>query len=225
MSSPARPEERPGDAGSGVARGDASTGAAPGPLLPPELLRDAQRVAVDLLVFAPIGFAKRARSLLPDLIREGRTTAASARTIGKFVTPIARQQGTKLVKAKVAELTRSTAPSRSPRPVPAPVPPSSSPPAASTPEPVPAGTSKAKAKAARKSPPRPAKSSVAGSSASREPVSREPFGGYDHLGSAAVVARLGELSRTERAAVRAYETANRNRRTILGRLDQLDSSR
>ena len=54
---------------------------------------------------------------------------------------------------------------------------------------------------------------------------QEPFPGYDRLGSAAVVARLAELSKAERAAVRAYETSNRNRRTVLGRLDQLDPSR
>ena len=54
---------------------------------------------------------------------------------------------------------------------------------------------------------------------------REPFPGYDRLGSAAVVARLVELSKAERAAVRDYETSKRNRRTVLGRLDQLDPPR
>ena len=51
---------------------------------------------------------------------------------------------------------------------------------------------------------------------------REPFPGYDHLGSAAVIARLGELDRGERGNVRAYELLHRNRRTVLGRLEQLD---
>jgi hypothetical protein len=153
-----------------------------------DLVRDAQRVAVDLLVFAPIGLAKRARTLLPDLIRDGRATAASAKTIGKFVTPIARKQGTKLVKSKVESLTQPK-------------------------------TRRSATITPPASPSAPASPRVTASSA--DPV--EPFEGYDHLGSAAVVARLGELSAKERAGVLRYEQAHRNRRTILGRIDQLDA--
>lgn len=220
MSRPARPEPRPGDAGEAAVPGEPSTRSAGGAGLPPELLRDAQRAAFDLLIFAPIGFAKRARSLLPDLIREGRSTAASARMIGKFVTPIARTQGTKLVKAKVAELTRSTTETRS----------SNASPSAESAGSRPGGTARATAKVA------PKRLTGPNAASSKEPApkgpsptgpsgTREPFAGYDHLGSAAVVARLVELTRAERSAVRAYETANRNRRTVLGRLDQLDPSR
>ena len=50
----------------------------------------------------------------------------------------------------------------------------------------------------------------------------EPFAGYDLLGSAAVVARLDELTQRQRTAVRAYELGHRNRRTVLGRIDQLE---
>ncbi len=157
-----------------------------------DVLRDAQRLAVDLLVFAPIGLVKRARTLVPELIRDGRATASSAKTIGKFVTPIARKQGTKLVKSKVEGLTKAKAP-RSATPA-SPASPSS-------------------------------QAATASSAAAGAPDSAEPFEGYDHLGSAAVVARLGELSARERAAVLRYERAHRNRRTILGRIDQLDADR
>ncbi len=209
MARHARPEERTGDPSGQSARTDAPTDAAVGPGVPSELLRDAQRAAVDLLFFAPIGFAKRARKLLPDLIREGRSTAASARTIGKFVTPIARKQGTKLVKAKVAEITGSTLPKSRPGPR-----------SVETAEGPPASARTAKPKVAR-----PGTTGSAEASPKDPSIPHEPFAGYDHLGSAAVVARLGELSRAERSAVRAYETANRNRRTVLGRLDQLEPSR
>ena len=255
MSRARRPEQRPGDRVDVPVRSDASPEAAPGPFLPPQALRDAQRAAVDLLIFAPIGFAKRARSLLPDLIREGRSTAASAKTIGKFVTPIVRKQGTKLVKAKVAELTRSTTAKHLSSPAPLP----------ESAGPSPDGTSGPKAKVARKRPPgrvesspkesspkesspvesspvesslkesspvesslkesSPKESSPKESSPKESSMLREPFPGYDRLGSAAVVARLVELSKAERAAVGAYETSKRNRRTVLGRLDQLDPSR
>jgi hypothetical protein len=48
---------------------------------------------------------------------------------------------------------------------------------------------------------------------------------YDHLPAAHVVAKLASLTQAERDAVEEYETANRHRRTILGKLDQLRSGR
>jgi hypothetical protein len=142
------------------------------------------RVVVDLAVLAPIGFVKKARTLIPELVKEGRTTVASAQTIGKFVTPILRKQGTKLVNEKLRPPSKPGAKASAPR----------------TTEPV-----------------------VAVSTSNDTAELVEPFVGYDHLGSAAVVARLAELTAAERRAVRVYEVANRNRRTVLGRLDQLNT--
>ena len=45
--------------------------------------------------------------------------------------------------------------------------------------------------------------------------------GYDALSASQVVERLDGLDATELQAVRAYESAHRNRRTILGKIDQL----
>ncbi len=45
--------------------------------------------------------------------------------------------------------------------------------------------------------------------------------GYDTLSASQVVERLDGLSASDLDAVRRYESANRNRRTILGKLDQL----
>ena len=53
------------------------------------------------------------------------------------------------------------------------------------------------------------------------PVVTPPFDGYQSLAAAQVVQLLGRLSAVELAHVRAYETANRGRRTILAKLDQL----
>lgn len=154
-----------------------------------DLLALMQRVVVDLAVLAPIGLVKRARTLIPELIEEGRTTVASAQTIGRFVTPILRKQGKKLVTENVA----TVRPRRTPT--------------ASTPK-----------ISAPQSPQAP--DSDTGSDTG---TGSEPFAGYDHLGSAAVVARLGEFSAAQRRAIRSYEASHRNRRTVLGRLDQLDS--
>ncbi|HEY2427720.1 MAG TPA: hypothetical protein VGI06_02230 [Acidimicrobiales bacterium] len=49
--------------------------------------------------------------------------------------------------------------------------------------------------------------------------------GYDSLSASQVVQRLAGLSGTELEAVRRYETATRGRRTILSKVDQLQSDR
>jgi hypothetical protein len=48
---------------------------------------------------------------------------------------------------------------------------------------------------------------------------------YDHLPAAHVVAKLPSLTQRERNAIEEYEAANRHRRTILGKLEQLRSDR
>ncbi|MEZ5279932.1 MAG: hypothetical protein R2770_05630 [Acidimicrobiales bacterium] len=52
--------------------------------------------------------------------------------------------------------------------------------------------------------------------------SGEPFGGYDAMTAVDIIGRLVDLSDTERAAVRSYEASHKGRRTVLGKLDQLD---
>jgi hypothetical protein len=47
---------------------------------------------------------------------------------------------------------------------------------------------------------------------------------YDHLSSAQIVAKLGGLEPSERAEIGAYERTHRHRRTILGKLEQLDAT-
>ncbi len=44
---------------------------------------------------------------------------------------------------------------------------------------------------------------------------------YDHLPASHVVAKLASLDQAERDSIEQYETVHRNRRTILGKLDQL----
>jgi hypothetical protein len=48
-----------------------------------------------------------------------------------------------------------------------------------------------------------------------------PIPGYDALSASQVVERLAGLSPAELEAVRSYESAHRNRRTILGKIDQI----
>ncbi|MFM8971847.1 MAG: hypothetical protein ACKOOG_04230, partial [Actinomycetota bacterium] len=48
-----------------------------------------------------------------------------------------------------------------------------------------------------------------------------PIAAYDELSASQVVEHLDGLGAAELAAVRAYETVHRGRRTILGRIEQL----
>ena len=58
----------------------------------------------------------------------------------------------------------------------------------------------------------------------RAPASAElPIPGYDALSASQVVERLAGLAAPELDAVRAYEATHRNRRTILGKIDQLSA--
>ena len=50
-----------------------------------------------------------------------------------------------------------------------------------------------------------------------------PIPGYDALSASQVVERLAGLSPAELDAVRSYEGAHRNRRTILGKIDQISA--
>jgi hypothetical protein len=49
--------------------------------------------------------------------------------------------------------------------------------------------------------------------------------GYDSLAASQVVARLEGLTTAELELVRRYEQANRNRKTILGKIAQLEGTR
>ena len=58
--------------------------------------------------------------------------------------------------------------------------------------------------------------------ARRDRTAELPIPGYDALSASQVVERLAGLADDELDAVRAYEAAHRNRRTILGKIEQLD---
>ena len=59
--------------------------------------------------------------------------------------------------------------------------------------------------------------------ASPEIAETLPIPGYDALSASQVVERLAGLSPEELESVRSYESAHRNRRTILGKIDQISS--
>ncbi|MGK2948144.1 MAG: hypothetical protein ACSLFP_06195 [Acidimicrobiales bacterium] len=167
--------------------------------------------AVDVFVYAPIGLLFEGASLLPQLVEKGKNQVTMARMIGKFAVEQGKGEATRAVgklqdqAAGVLDfLGDSVAPlPDDPAPAPAPVP---------TVRPAPAA--KAPAKRTAKAP---------ATSAAR-PAPDLAIPDYDSLSASHVVNRLAGLSAAELAAVRDYEAAHRGRKTILTKVQQLQSS-
>lgn len=154
-------------------------------------------VALDLLVHLPVGLAVSARHLLPALARQGRqrlsTQLAQARVVGQFSVEQARlRAATAYGRARAEGIERLERLAASELPT---VPP----------------------------PPQPERATT---TATKRPTAG-PAGaelaipGYDSLAASQVLPRLEGLAPDELEAVRVYEAAHRGRKTILGRIDQL----
>jgi hypothetical protein len=179
-------------------------------------------VAMDLLVYVPVGLALSAVAEVPKLAAKGRAQLggqiAMARVVGQF----AMAQGRK-------ELARRLSPVGSTgagRPVPAGSATGAAVDGTSVgPDPTFEGLLACSepalsADAAARSGGGPAGSSSPASEARPDP-SGLAIPGYDSLAASQVVQRLAGLADEELAAVGAYESAHRARRTILTRVRQL----
>lgn len=159
-------------------------------------------LAVELLVYAPVGLAVSAKEVVPQLVERGRTKVSTqvsaARVIGRFAVEQGHARASKAF-ARAREdaqhrLDLLTAPNNGPASR-----------AESRPRIVP-----------RASPaPRPATSGPGGAELA--------IPGYDSLSASQVLPRLDGLSDDELESVRAYESAHRGRKTILGRIAQLQA--
>ncbi len=179
--------------------------------------------ALETFVYAPIGLIFEGGSLLPQLVEKGRNQVTMARMIGKFAVDQGRVEATKAASklqgqaAGVLDFIGGTV----------------TPPAAVRHErtrPPAAGRANGTGSTAPKAPgaARQAARSVAGV-AEAAPSPAPPVGDlaipdYDGLSASHVVNRLAGLSSSELEAVRAYEAANRGRKTILSKAAQLQSA-
>lgn len=194
--------------------------------------------ALDVVVYAPLGVALFARDALPGIagmfIARGRSEieqrrkhveqqVTQAKTIGRFAVrfgapEVKRRVGDGVATARAtAESTLgSLAGTRDAAPVAPTSRPSRGEPAVrKAPRDTPAATNGHQAGAARTAEP-------ATPDVPAPPVSELPIPDYDELSASQVVGRLEGLSDTDLETVRAYETAHRNRRTILGKIAQLN---
>lgn len=155
-------------------------------------------LALDVLVYAPLGAAVQARRLIPELARVGREhldqRLPGYRAVGELaVDQLKQQAGARLGAWVPGGDDDGPAPATDPL---AGAPTAPSPPAGGEPP----------ASAVR-------------------PAPDLPIDDYDELSAVQVLPNLTALDATELEAIAAHERANRSRRTILGRIDQLLEAR
>ncbi len=153
--------------------------------------------ALDLFFYAPLGLLFNADEVIPNLIERGRQQAVMAKMFGQMAVQQGQVEAVKAA-ARLQEQANGVVgqvASRSSRtkPAAAPAPTRATTTAAAPAAPAPAG---------------PAVDTLA-------------VHDYDSLSASQVVPRLAGLSRIELDAVRAYELANRGRKTILSKIAQL----
>jgi hypothetical protein len=175
--------------------------------------------ALDVFVFAPLGLLFSARETIPQLAEKGRQYVAAARVMGDFALGQGREQAEKVVRQASDQAGQTLSivggltarrPSTPPRKTPATAP--------STPPPPPPPTPEGEALRAE------ASADVGGNGQVPAPsVESLAIPGYDTLSASQVVQRLGGLSADELEAVRAYEESSRKRKTILARVQQLQT--
>jgi hypothetical protein len=168
--------------------------------------------ALDLFLYAPLGLALTAREELPRLVEKGRKQFSDQATTARLMGEYAMQEGRRDLEQrakKVTDTLSGLAGTRGPasRPAAPQAPPAPNAPAAPAPA----------------TPPAPAPSAPVAPAAPRPSDDALAIPGYDSLSASQVVQRLAGLSREELEAVRTYESATRGRKTILHRVDQLQS--
>ena len=157
-------------------------------------------------MYAPLGFVLEARKLLPTFVERGRAQVQMAKVIGKFAVDQGQNEAGKRI-SKVQEQAKGVMREFGLAADDARVEESSSSDATH-------GTSSKSAPSARAEP-------VVQSGAGAEDLA---IPSYDSLAASQVIPRLEGLSPEELAAVARYERSHRARKTILGKISQIQGS-
>lgn len=187
--------------------------------------KDAREAALDLFVYAPLGFALEARSLLPRFVERGKNQVTMAKMVGQFAVQQGQveagkrlgplQEQVEGVLADLGLVPRSTSPSST-----------SSSGSSSGPAPDDGEDDVAVAPVVELVPdpePEPEPEAPAADLADVPEAADLAIPDYDSLAASQVVPRLRALATDELEAVRAYEAAGRGRKTILNRIAQLQA--
>jgi hypothetical protein len=164
---------------------------------------------LDLVVFGPAGLALTATEEFPKLVDKGRHHVEGQIRTARLVGQVAVQMGRRQLDQFVSQ--RQSKPSTPPTPAPTTPAERAAPAASVAPSPPPARHDRPKADSTVTT------ASVNGNGSAGSLA----IPGYDSLSASQVVQRLAGLSRGELIEVRAHEQAQRHRRTILNRVEQL----
>lgn len=171
---------------------------------------------VDLFVYAPVGLLYEYPNVLPKLIKRGKSQVQLARVVGQ----LAVKRGNASVSADDVAGVAATLVGRAVTEIGAaiglaPDEDDDTPPPPQAPAPPP--------------PPAPAEAAPAVAEEPPEaPVEEKkpaplPIANYDDLKAREIIPLLDSLSASQRDTIRAHEEAGRSRKTVLGKLDRLES--
>jgi hypothetical protein len=158
--------------------------------------------ALDLFFYAPLGLLMNADEVVPQLIEKGHQQVTMARMFGQFAVKQGQAEAEKAL-TKLQGLAANRAPGSG----------SGAGAATATTE-----TTATEAPVATQT-----SAPVARPQHNGEVAATLAIPDYDSLSASQVVPRLESLSDTELDAVRDYEASNRGRKTILNKIDQLQS--
>lgn len=170
--------------------------------------------AVELLVYAPLGFALEARTLLPQMVDRGRQQVVMARMVGQF----AVQHAQKVADKRLATVQGQASTVLTDLGLVPPAATADEPPAVTEASPAPGSAARPKVR------PRTSTASRGPKRPSGHHADELAVPGYDSLAASQVIPRLTGLSAAELEDVRAYEIAGRSRKTILNRIAQLQQA-
>jgi hypothetical protein len=178
--------------------------------MPPEIKRPVPKRPElwEVALYAPIGFAARFRSLMPELVQSGKSQVALVKLVGSTVAKKLSPPSTRSA-ASPTSIDAGATPAAA-VPVAPPFQPSASDDAASDTSTRPTKRTVGSA--------RPVNAAKKRSGASKGAL---PIASYDTLAASAVVALLPGLTPSGLRAVRDHERSERGRRTILAKIDQL----
>lgn len=151
--------------------------------------------AVDIALYAPLGFLLEARKLLPTFVERGRNQVTMTKIVGKFAVDQGRKEAGKVL-TSARERSMPAAPA--------------------TPGAAAADSSGSAAAGMAAAAQAPTAQSGAGAADLAIPS-------YDSLAASQVIPRLESLSPDELSAVARYELDHRARKTILGKISQLQA--
>ena len=170
---------------------------------------------LELMVYAPIGLLYEYQDVLPKLVKRGKSQVQLARLFGQMAAKRNQSEAGGIDLASVASLA-SSAVARALTDIGAQLGLAPTSPAS--------GGDSAEAKAEA-----PAPSVDETDNDGREatdstsPSSTLPVAGYDELKAREIIPMLEDLSESQRDRIQTHEAANRNRKTVLAKLDRLRS--